>query len=645
MANQIEEVLRIVAEVDSSLTSLEQIQLRIRSLKEEAAKIDVKLNPQAFEDTQRKITQLEIAEMKLKNSTAQMSAEMRRSEGAVKGFGDAAAVSGGVAIALGQTFSDIGQFGFGFAQGVRAIANNISQLATLFTIAVVQANGFRAALRGIWATMMGPLGIVVALQAVIGAIDLWASSQRKAKEEVDKLNEKFDIQDGKVISLYNAYKSLNPASKEAIKIKKALGEELKVNIKNYEDLNDAILDHIKVLELEKQISQILDERAKVKIEQRKLEAQNLKQLSELEKTFQDQNERGLNATREYIKNSPEALRLKGEDERLTNELGELYKELIPLLKDTTKKNKEDGDEKDKSAKKYYKFNEMFDKYLENLIEERGLIDKRTQDFIKSTDTTQSLLTEEQKKVRQLQEDYQNLFNEITIARDAGIISYQEYIDKYELLTIAHQTALIDLDTAYRERLRLSQIDSMNKSLDAEEKARQNAMRNIETYEQAKLQLASNTVGFLISLNQAVEYQSEEGRKKAFKRDKALRVAQATIDTYAAATRALTTPLPPPIPKLIAASYIAAGLANVATILGQNYNGGTSAGGQGGMGGGGLQGGYPYPMSGFSTIAPQFPDRTGSLDIVPRTQRIYVLESDISGSQKTSIDREMKAGVF
>jgi hypothetical protein len=624
MANQIEEVLRIVAEVDSSLTSLEQIQLRIRSLKEEAAKIDVKLNPQAFEDTQRKITQLEIAETKLKNSTAQMSAEMRRAEGAVKGFGDAAAVSGGVAIALGQTFSDIGQFGFGFAQGIRAIANNISQVATLFTIAVVQAGSFKAAIRAIWATMMGPLGIVVALQMVIGAIDLWASSQRKAKEEADKLNERFDIQDGKVIGLYNAYKKLNPESEEAIRIKKELGKELKVNIDNYKDLNDAVLAHIKVLELEKDISYVLEERSKIRIQQRKLEAENTKLLAENAKTFQDRNEEQLKAVNELITNSPEVLRLKGEEVRLNNMLGDLYAKLIPLLKDDNKAKKE-------SQQILKESKEVWDDYLrfvERGIDLLGDINKERQQ------ASDELLTNEQRALLELERQYERYYNNL----EQMLIHYGITEDEY-------RNARLSLEQSFEDRLLALKQQYADKKVEVEEKRVEKEIKQENQLMQAKLQLASNTVGFLISLNQAVEYQSEEGRKKAFKRDKALRVAQATIDTYAAATRALTTPAPPPIPNLIAASYIAAGLANVATILGQNYNGGTSAGGSGGMGGGGLQGGYPYPMSGFSNIAPQFPDRTGSLDIVPRTQRIYVLESDISGSQKTSIDREMKAGVF
>jgi hypothetical protein len=623
MANQIEEVLRIVAEVDSSLTSLEQIQLRIKALKEEAAKIDVKLNPQAFEDTQRKITQLEIAETKLKNSTAQMSAEMRRAEGAVKGFGDAAAVSGGVAIALGQTFSDIGQFGFGFAQGIRAIANNISQLATLFTIAVVQANSFKAAIRAIWATMMGPLGIVVALQMVIGAIDLFASSQRKAKETADSLTKSIDEQKLRFDVLKGAMNISEDANGEYIKSASKLNDEMAKSIKLTGDLSVDMENYSKFLQLTTEYTILF---AKAQDLQNKITNKQISFWQDLKFTIMDfifENGRARGEIKLQEKTQKE----------LNDTLYELYQtelQLQALRKEEIKKTKESTKE---NTKKY------------QLKKEWLLVDKQALELMERTIKLGDKL--EDAELRRSALIYNYIEGERTKAEKL-FDEYQAVTQAIAMLDVSNserQRMQLQADLEYRRRLREIELGDVNAMLDKEQKARENALNNIKAYQQAVLLLASNTAGFLIALNQAVEYQSEEGRKKAFKRDKALRVAQATIDTYAAATRALTTPLPPPIPKLIAASYIAAGLANVATILGQNYNGGTSAGGQGGMGGGGLQGGYPYPMSGFSTIAPQFPDRTGSLDIVPRTQRIYVLESDISGSQKTSIDREMKAGVF
>ena len=184
---------------------------------------------------------------------------------------------------------------------------------------------------------------------------------------------------------------------------------------------------------------------------------------------------------------------------------------------------------------------------------------------------------------------------------------------------------------------------IGKMLDQNDKAQNDAIDRIHRTEQAKMKAASNTFGFLISLNQALAGESETERRKAFKRDKALRVAQATIDTYSAANSALksgggATPLG--ISLMVAT--IAAGLANVTTILGQQYNGESTSATTSNVGG--IQGGYPYPMSGFSTIQPQFPDRTGSLEIIPRVQRIVVVESDITDAQKAQVDRGYRASV-
>ena len=620
----VDEVIKILADIDPAIKSLEDLRKKIALVKEQAAKIDITTaaGAEQYDKTIQKLNKLEIAEQKVTSSTVQMTAAMRQAEGQVKGFGDAAAISGGFAIALGQMFSDVGQFGFGFSQGIRAIANNVSQMATMFTMAVVQAGGLRAALRGLWAVMLGPLGVVVAFQAIIGAIDLWAASQRKTKDEVEKLNQKFDIQDGKVMGLYNAYKTLNPASEEAIKIKKALGEELKVNIENYKDLNDAILDHIKVLELEKQISEILDERAKIKIEQRKLEAQNLRQLSELEKIFQDQNERGLNATREYIKNSPEALRLKGEDARLTEMLGELYKQLILLLKTNTKGNKENAASIRASKEEYFNYNRELEKSIQNFVE----FDAKVSEM-----GITSGLDKEALKVFEIDKAYEGLYLQLESYRQSDFYSQEKYFERMKNLESSYFAEIDALRTTDADKQIKIKKDTVDREVYLE-------LRK----QQAIGQLASNSIGFLMELNQALAGQTEEQRKKAFQRDKALRVAQAIMDTYGAANAALRMGQGTPAGFVMMAAAIAAGLANVTRIMSTKFDGGSS-GFNNSLGG--QQGSYPYPMAGFSNIDPQFPDRTGSLDIKPRQFRVYVTESDITGAQKASVEREMRSSVF
>jgi len=615
MAMQTEEILKIIADVDPAIKNIDQLEKKLEALRAKAKTIDFKADPQGYEKTQKEITKLEIAQSKLKNSTSQMSAEMRRASGEVKGFGDAAAVSGGVAIALGQALSDIGQFGFGKAQGIRAIANNISQLATLFSIAVAQAGSFKKAIQGVIATMRGPLGIVVVIQAVVGALDLWASSQRKAKEESDELLKSMKLNDSAAVGMYNAYKQMNPATEEARKLKKALGDELKVNIDNYKDLDDAIEDHIRVLELESDIRILLNERAEISAQRRLLERENLEKLIENQEVFQDQNEEALKQSNLIIENSPQLLFLKGEEARLTAELSEKYGEMIPLLKEEKKAKDEDTESTKKSKKALFEYNTELDEYRNNLLEYLQTIDRLT---------LTTPLSEEAKKVFEIDQRYEELFFNLEAYRAANDISEQEYLKRSK-----------QLHEAYYNEIQALRDKDLNKKKDSDRQQELSENKKMD----AIFRLASATFGFLIALNQALAGESEEERKKAFKRDKALRSAQVVIDTARGVSAALATAPPNPI---LAAAIGVQGAANLATILGTQYNGESTSATTANVGG--IQGGYPYPMSGFSTIQPQFPDRTGSLEIIPRVQRIVVVESDITDAQKAQVDRGYRASV-
>lgn len=618
MAANYEEILKLIVDTGESVTTINQLKKRISELKKEAGDLTIGGADEAA--ALKKIQKLEGALKDLSNRSIETSNSIKTASREVKGFGDAATVSGGAAIALGQLFSDIGQFGMGFAQGIRAIANNVSQLATLFSIMVVQAGGVRAAFRALWASMMGPLGIVVAIQAVVGAIDLWANSQRKAKEESKKLTESFKLQDGEVQGLYNAYKKLNPISKEAVRIKKDLAEALKVDIDNYEDLDEAILDHIKVLELEAEIKELIKEKAERSAKVRRQESEITAQLAANEEIFKDQSEESLRVANLLLENSPQLIQLRADEAETTSLLGDKYKELYALLK-----------EGNKEENKKYKLKKEF-----------LIVDSQALELMERTLKLNQLLQNAELERSALISEYINgektkaekLFDEYSIVVNAIDMLNESQSEKDRLRALA--------DYEYKKKLRQLEEQDVKKMLDNIEAAQERASKRIQETERRKqdaiYQLASASFGFLIALNQALVKDTEEERKKAFKRDKALRSAQVIIDTARGVTSALAMTPPNPI---LATAIGVQGAANLATILATQYEGSSSSSSNVG---GGIQGGYPYPMSGFSTIDPQFPDRTGSLNIIPRTQRIVVLESDITGAQKTSIDREQKAKV-
>jgi len=99
-----------------------------------------------------------------------------------KGMKDLSASSGlaGATInALGQGIGDA-QYGFG------AVANNISQVGSLFGMLVAKSEGVKGAMKDLGKQMIGPMGIMFAFQLVVAAVNFlsakYGENSKKAKE-------------------------------------------------------------------------------------------------------------------------------------------------------------------------------------------------------------------------------------------------------------------------------------------------------------------------------------------------------------------------------------------------------------------------------------------------------------------------------
>ena len=106
-----------------------------------------------------------------------------------------AGLAGATLTELGRTISDL-------PYGIRGIANNLSQLSTLFVTMVSKVDGsvkgfarVGKAFKMLTSQLMGPLGLILAFQAVIALLDAFAGRSKKAAEETDKLNEALRGQD------------------------------------------------------------------------------------------------------------------------------------------------------------------------------------------------------------------------------------------------------------------------------------------------------------------------------------------------------------------------------------------------------------------------------------------------------------------
>jgi hypothetical protein len=172
---------------------------------------------------------------------------------------------------------------------------------------------------------------------------------------------------------------------------------------------------------------------------------------------------------------------------------------------------------------------------------------------------------------------------------------------------------------------------------ADAKATADKQRAFEV-EDAKLQATSDALGAINGLVGAFAKGDEKRAKAAFKIQKAVSIAQATVDTYkganaifASAAANPATVLFPAQPFIAAGVAIASGLANVATIAQQQFQGGTSPGASNetapnlpGDTGGGTQ-----PAQ-FNPLAASFLQNREE-QITPRA---YVLASDVASAAET-----------
>ena len=214
----------------------------------------------------------------------------------------------------------------------------------------------------------------------------------------------------------------------------------------------------------------------------------------------------------------------------------------------------------------------------------------------------------------------------------------------ELKTIESR-GLTRLESERRTGLDLSKMsEDLAKSRAAmeiaiEENKRQTILEGEIALKNARLEIASQTIGGLMDLASAMSDFGLVNAKKSFQINKALGITQATIQTYEGATAAFTTASKSPIsiafpgyPAVMAGVAVAAGLAKVAKISATKFNPGSSstpsAGGGGGGGGGGMGSG-----GGGSTSAPALDlsflnnKKTGAQPI-----QSYVLATNVTSAQ-------------
>ena len=91
-----------------------------------------------------------------------------------------AGLAGATLTEFGRTISDL-------PYGIRGVANNLSQLSTLFITLVAKSDGASNAFKQLITQLRGPLGLILAFQAVISLLDFFSQKSQKAEEDTRDL--------------------------------------------------------------------------------------------------------------------------------------------------------------------------------------------------------------------------------------------------------------------------------------------------------------------------------------------------------------------------------------------------------------------------------------------------------------------------
>jgi hypothetical protein len=180
--------------------------------------------------------------------------------GANDGFGQTnsnAGLAGATLTELSRTISDM-------PYGINAVTNNLSQLSTLFITLQSKTKEtafglgkFGGTIKGLLKELTGPLGIVLAFQAVITALDFYSMRSKKAKRETEELSDSMNEQLLILQNLNVALKENNITRKEASDIARGVlkqDKELKTILKDQslseEQRNERIIELAKKREEE-----------------------------------------------------------------------------------------------------------------------------------------------------------------------------------------------------------------------------------------------------------------------------------------------------------------------------------------------------------------------------------------------------------
>lgn len=146
---------------------------------------------------------------------------------AVGGFKTATGGATASALELGRIVSDM-------PYGIRGVANNMSQFASMMMFSATATDqatgktiGFTGAVKGLWTALKGPLGILLAIQAVIAALDHFGSQSKSTGDDSKELSKVFGMETTKLFVLKSALNDSTIALKDKQELVKKANKDFK----------------------------------------------------------------------------------------------------------------------------------------------------------------------------------------------------------------------------------------------------------------------------------------------------------------------------------------------------------------------------------------------------------------------------------
>ena len=504
---------------------------------------------------------------------------------------DATGATTSAALELGRVVSDA-------PYGIRGMANNLTQLVSQMAFATKAAGGFRLALKGLWTSLMGPLGVVLAITTVISAFDFLYGANKKTETSTSDLKQEFEgfaevlrndvnasIEDYiELIKNKNKLdKTVNKASERYLEIEEEIASAKK---------NRAILEDFqaKQIALHGKASEITA-RDIIKLTKRENDL-----LAERKKLFLETGE-SINKLKEANDKYKESTKEEKQEETVVRGSVKWYKKLISARK-------QDRDDFSTTSKEYEKYTIEIEEYQKRLDKLTGETDPKSKVSVLGLNMIDP--KKEVAKAKKRLEIFKK-FATKSLFPDGKFIDFSK--DPKTKLILFGEPTEEDLEEF---KLSLDQyvdiykdvVGGISEFLGAEfdreitiEQNKTNALNaelnNRLLNEKLSADQRKSIQNQIWQNDEALRKKQDEIAKKKFNTEKAFNISMAVVETYAGATKALNDPsVPSTIARFaLAGATIAKGLLSVATISRQKFQSSSAAtpintasgGGGGGVG--------------------------------------------------------------